>query len=307
MIVGGSSYDGPCVYKGGYEGKGVWDKPHIQRPFGESDLALPYWAQVFHDEPNLVIESIDSDVMALMLGLISRSKFKFRKVTWATKRMKEGTGGAKAKWTDVSVDLIMLSEALLYKEMQIHHPLTPPGQVHLRYVHFLYICIACGTDFFKKNQLWKVKGAKDVIHAVTSNKELQASILKHPVMHEALGPEVLPLHVLDSRHVIPGIPTVLSTLRNVLFEQLGTLMPSGVCAIMANYAVPAIANILPPLQQMVPGVSEETQAAFAWNLHYWLLDWNSCYVANPVKRFHMRNKREGDDGIDDRANKRAKI
>lgn len=302
MIVGGSSYNGPCVYKGSYEGK-VWEKRHIQRPFGESDLALPYWAQVFHDEPNLVIESIDSDVMALMLGLISRSKFKFRKVTWATKRMKEGTGGAKAKWSDVSVDLVMLSEALLYKEMQIHHPLTPPGQVHLRYVQFLYICVACGTDFFKKNQLWKMKGAKDVIHAVTSNKELQASILENPVKYFDLGEDVLPLHVLDNRYVTGLNPNLFIPVHRSLME-IGCMFPNSVSLLVAGYATE---NILPPLQQMVPGVSPAAQAAFAWNLHYWLLDWNSCYVANPIKRFHMRNKRRGDDVVDDRATKRAKI
>lgn len=216
--------------------------------------------------------------------------------------MKEG------KWADVAVDLVMLSEALLYKEMQIHHPLTPPGQVHLRYVHFLYICVACGTDFFKKNQLWKKKGVQDVIAAVSTNKELQASILEHPVIHQSLGPDRLPLHVLDARHVHPGPATVLSTVREALFES-HCLFPSGVCAIIAGYVI-RDTNILPPLQEMVPGVSEETQAAFAWNLHYWLVDWNSCYVANPIKRFKRGSdapKRKGAALSDDRASKCAKI
>ena len=129
----------------------------------------------------------------------------------------------------------------MYKEMQIWHPLTEPGQCHLKAIHFTLLCICCGTDFFKKNQLWSRKGAGEVIDLFCNGKALREVadnlvVQMRPESKMAWLHE-MPCHpadVLDERYFTID-PDVLPTTEE-LKAALDPLLPPVLTPIVLGYA-----------------------------------------------------------------------
>jgi len=65
-------YVGPMPRRGDFLPANLARRKFIHRfPFGEADLAIPFWLSVFRDRPHKVIHTIDTDVLLHVLIFIT--------------------------------------------------------------------------------------------------------------------------------------------------------------------------------------------------------------------------------------------
>jgi hypothetical protein len=198
------------------------------------------------------------------------------------------------KTTLIFLFVLQLAHALLYKEIQIRHSLTPPGQVHMTYLGFALMCICMGSDFFQKKLLWTRKGGNDVIKVFTSPAMLAAC--NDPTLRINLDDAevaqfapVLPIDAVDQRVFTVGSQMAI---RKALLEC--TTLPAVLTELIAGYTTAPTNINLRALWETVSAVNtveaaKHLKRVMYWNLQYWMVDWNQvrcclfvCYFLHPV-------------------------
>lgn len=256
-------------------GQPVVQMTSLRHPWGEADLMIPFWCRYFRNTGDVLIDSIDSDVVLVMLNYLASvppedKRYRVLQQRGVDDKKKKAAGERDAK--SGPIDLQMLLKGV--------------GMGRLQAVTTMAILL--GTDFHEK---------KSCIFRVGSKPLMQWALAQPPSKRP-------PWEEHDLRPLLAGIDSVWEA----PFGLPALLPPSG-AAPPATSPLGAHAKLMLFVQSAVAGVSEGKRAAasaksktgkagkakpaashftlegarsWAWNLQYWLINWPAIRVEHAV-------------------------